>query len=320
MKKLSALLLVMLLLLLPVLPASASDVNKTEIPDKKIWTMGDDCSYVTDGKYTYYPIDFEWDIVFNWNDNFSINTTMTDVTGGTVSTDGKNILVRVEYDRDHSWYQKYFVEQSHLDEFNRLKDGEADTYSAVNDYKMTATITQTEYILALGGEQHHMTARRLESFQSFPFCAVDSSGNYRYEVGRIYRDRINNSDMFLLLYKEYDRSYFYRGGEFATDHDGEVTLYKIEDKALVGRLNTNFDTLPEDDLDWIVNTEEDNTFVGVFATVFFAIIPLGVALVALILLLKVKDKKYRLPFILILAGAVAVIIAYAVIFALISAN
>lgn len=318
MKKTSALILVILMLLLPILPASASDVNIVE--QIKVWSLGKDAEYITDGRYTYFPIDFERRITIFNLDSYELKTNEDEYKGSRVYTDRNNVIVRAEISTENSWYDRYYVEESHLDEFNKLKDGVSETYVASNDYSMLESITKTEYILARGGDEYHMSARKLEEFESFLLYAADSTGNYRYECGQILRSYSDNSEMFILTYDEYDRSYFYRGGEFATDHDGEVTIYKIKDAELIGRLNKNFDTLPEDELDWVVNNKADNTFVAVFATIFFAVTPLGVALVALILMLKIKDKKYRLPFILILLGSAAVIIAYAVIFSLIATN
>lgn len=313
MKKVVALFATVLIFSFAVLPVSASDTKKPKESDIS-YVLGENAEYITDGEMVFLPMEFDKEILFDDIETHKLAVKQTEYEGSIAFSDGKNILLRAKIRTDNGSYYKYYVAESALDMFSALHDGRTDNYCASNAYSDYVYMTADEYSSVFDGTYLTVIANMLDDYESFPLYATDKSGAYKYEIGLFFRNYSSIDEIYMLLYAEYDRSYFYRGGEFATDHSGEVNIYKLEDAVLIEKLNDCFNTLPADELEWVAKENDDIISLALLATVFFAVIPLDIIIISLIMLAKRKNRRYRMPIFAIMGGAAAVIIAYTAVF------
>ncbi|MBQ4105234.1 MAG: hypothetical protein IJC86_02465 [Clostridia bacterium] len=323
MKRFSAVLLTVLILCLSLCPmmltASAAGSD---------WVLAKNAEYITHDDKVFYPVNSDRTYVIDYEDEeddfvgYYTDLDFADAETKSLYMDsslyniiydpefGEPIALDVEIWRRDSYVgTTLYVEKSHLAEYEKLAQGDSSTYSTDNFYDTEMTISRSEFDSWCNGTPMTITAYELMAHDQYYIYASDNTGKVEYECAMVLRD-YKTDELYLLRYSEYDRSYFYSDGTFAIDNYEDVTVYILEDPELEKRLLDCYDTIPEDDLDWIV-TEDVSTGVAlVFCTVVFGVLPLILVGLAITLMVVVKDKKYRRAFIIMLVGSAIVILAY----------
>ena len=221
----------------------------------------------------------------------------------------------LEYeDAKGNYKDKYFVEKSHYDNVISLINGEsADNYVTDTGYYDSEYSLSAEQIdlWIKNGEKITDSTERFTDFDRQTLYSTDKGGAVRKESGLILRE---NDTYYLLYYKDYDRTFFYAGGNFAMDADLTVTVYKLTDSELSANLSEFYDTEPEDDLDWIISNGLPDEVFFVITLIIFVLIPLAAIIIAIIALIKKKgNNPYLLPLTVLIISAVTVIISYIII-------
>lgn len=310
-KILSGLLLTILLVttfLCPLLVSADSDD----------WVLGPDAAYITHGDKTYYPMEFSNGWYFNYNDVWeSYPLELEDerdkqkYEGAYVDVMPKMADKMVEVYFIHGNHDfLFYVEKSYRDEFLRIQQGESSVYSTSNYYdSVSVMLSKEEYQQWLQGEVVEMTALDVENYEYHDIYSCDSHDVFRQNSGLVLRDAATDA-LYLLDYRDYDRTYFYADGIFATDHDGAVKVYMLEDETLRKELIQCYDTLPEEDLDWLVPYEPSESTTIVVSIIFFGVLPGAIMVFSVVMLIVVKKRQYRIPFIILLCSAATVLIAF----------
>lgn len=323
-KILTGILLTIALLTALVCPALAAADNNDA------WVLAADAAYITHGDKTYWPMEFahtsfldrdEWEY---YDLSFADKETEKVYDGSYVEvvSDAENIAVQVTIYKNAEYHTPIlYVEDSHQEEFLQIKNGDPAGYVTYNDtFDVSLPVDKSQYdawcndsATQMSTYAVRMTARDVGDFGWYYIYGRDSRDVFRYECGLVLRDMATD-ELYLLRYDDYDRTYFYRDGEFAADHDDEVTVYKLRNEALRQQLIEFYDTQPEEELDWLVEEETSFAVTGVIAGLFFGFLPLAVVAFAVIMLIRVKERAYRIPFILLLASAAAVFASFVVLF------
>ncbi len=232
----------------------------------------------------------------------------------TIYNGAEDVAVEVElYDNfNYTGYADYlmYVEESHLQEYEAIAQGTANTYLIYNNYDLNPMkITQKEYTEWLNGTAVTMDAEKLDYYDWYYIYACDDLTLFEADCGMILYDYYLDN-MYLLNYSDYDSSYFYSDGEFNTDIDKEVTVYSLEDENLKNKIVTFISTPPEDDLDWLVTEEVSEKVALVFCSIVFGALPLAALGFSVVMLFILKDKKYLRPYAIIAIGSLLVILAF----------
>ena len=250
---------------------------------------------------------------------FESEMTEDKYDGSSVSVYEKLSALAVEVDMFVDGYYEesvWYITEERNSEFEQMKQGKGTNFSTKNYH------FNSFYGISLGtysnwkasSEVINFPASKISSstYDQYPLFVTDSFGLLNYECGIIFRqtDESGGSDYYLLEYADYDRTYFYADGTLADDHDGLLTAYKLEDEKFSAELTEFYDTMPSDELDWIVGNDRSDVVTLIFSTIFFGIIPLAVIVFALIVFIKSRQTGYRRAAIAMLSGASTVIIAF----------
>ena len=253
-------------------------------------------SFVNDTSHYLYDIEFESKSDENFYKDLSVE----------VYDNCDYIIDTVFYNYQNGYEEKeFFIEKTHYEEYAKIKKGESDSYSTESYYDIKFPLSKQDIENWLKSEKVTVPGRSLLYDETHPLYSVDKNGEFYYQIGLIIRV---GGDYSLLLYTEYDRSYFYSDGLFAFEST-PITIYKLEDKDLARVLTSNYDETPDDELDWLVSPDVSDTVVLIASIILFGILPFAVVVVSLIFAIKKKTKKpYRIC-LYVMAGAGVIIIA-----------
>ncbi|MBQ9742296.1 MAG: hypothetical protein IJV88_01295 [Ruminococcus sp.] len=285
------------------------------------WVMGERGKYITHGDQVYYPLESCPEYIYSYTDDvqeyerleFEDDETEDRYDGSGVYfyEDGNNPAIEVEVFVNFSFSRTViYIEESYLEKYKELANGEAEQYltnsyydyeqnfefdgEEIESWRESSTTTNEEVIIA--------------DCDVYYLYVKDPLGVYNFECGTILRD-LYTDDLYLIWYDDYDISYFYSESEFDLSTEKEVTLYKLEDEALYNSVIEYYDTMPEDELEWLVTDEVNTTFATVFCTIVFGIVPFGLLVFSTVMLIISKDKKYNRAFIIMIIGSVVVMTA-----------
>ena len=216
-----------------------------------------------------------------------------------------------------------YVEESHYADFLNVLNGETISAYGTESYYSSIYSFSLEQIESWieNSEKIVDRADSLADCETFYLYATDKGGALRKEAGIILRQYSTDGGAdkyYLVFYKDYDRSHFYADGRYAIDSDVETTFYLLSDAELSAKLSEFYDTMPEDELDWMITGALPQGIFFVITLLFFVLLPLAVIILSAIVLLKKRQNNpYRLSLISAIISAVAVIIGYLVILILI---
>ncbi len=326
-KILSVFIVVLALCLCLSAVASAGDWEHRESFEHPVITKGAE-SIIYEGK-TYLPIrnmnfasatgGYEYGEAVFADDETENKYNYFDVA----TVDEYDYLLRVNTGLRNGYdYSGYYIEQSHYDEVLAfVNDGGIDTaagFCTHNDYEMEYGLTAYEISQWLdSGLTSVTTADNLFAYDKLPLYKTDTEGAIHKQIGLILRHSVTDDtyNYYLIYYPEYDRSCFYADGSFATDSpDIDVMLYQLSDASLVSRLDEFYDTMPEDDLDWIVNEKEPSikSLIAI-SVVLFGLLPLGLIVLSLVFIVKKGKRPYRDCYVALSALSAVIIICFIIV-------
>ncbi len=216
--------------------------------------------------------------------------------------------------KDGKSVTKYFVDKSRYDGVSDAASGEGESgYITEGYYYSSEKTLSIERIFnwVNFSEKLYQAANTLSYDESYVLYATDLGGAVRREVGLILRD--SNNEYYLVYYPDYSRNYFYADGSFAIDSDELTTFYVLGNEEIAAELSEFYDTLPEDDLDWMINDEMPESVFFVITLIIFVLVPLAAIVFAVIMLLKQRMRDtYKLSLIALCVSSALIIICYAV--------
>lgn len=192
---------------------------------------------------------------------------------------------------DGNWEALCYIEESRFDKIEALSKGEgAANYQS---YGFDISVEDIEGWKS-EGETMQISGAALKMYEAYPLLAEDADGIFRFEVGQILRipsgDEGRPSMYYLLDYSDYDRSYFYADGSFAMDNNVMATVYLLTNEKFAAILDLEYDR------EIIVNDplfpEASDAVIGVVCVFLFGILPLTVAVICLVFMIK----KVRMPY------------------------
>lgn len=240
--------------------------------------------------------------------------------------EGCDFLLEIDYElRGSHAGTKYYAKQSHIEELTRFANGETPSgYKTTSNYGESLMLSSEDIYdhWINGGISEVMPSSQLDSYQEYSLYSTDASGCICIKIGEIFRMESlleeESDTYFLVYYPEYDRTYFYADGSFAREDDVDVVIYKLNDYDLKTRLSNMYDTLPEDDLNWLVDEEVSDAILGVVSLILFGIFPAAVIAVALIFILRKVHRPYRDCLIALAVCCAVIIICYITVFILLT--
>ncbi len=285
------------------------------------WIMGERAKYITHGDKVYYPLESCPEYIYSYTNDvqeyehleFEDDETEDRYDGSGVYfyEDGNNPAIEVEIFVNSSFSRiEIYIEESYLEEYEELANGEAEHYltNSYYDYEQQFEFDGDDIENWLGSSTTTNEEVIVADCDVYYLYTKDPLGVYNFECGAIIRDFYTN-ELYLIWYDDYDTSYFFSESEFDLSTEKEVTLYKLEDEALHNSVIEYYDTMPEDELDWLVTDEVNTTVATIFCTIVFGIIPFVLLVFSTVMLIISKDKKYSRAFIIMIVGSVVVMTA-----------
>lgn len=316
-KKIICLMLTVVLALLTVSPAYAT-VEAVEMPQDE-WVLSPDGQKITHGDKTYILIETYFESFMeddNW-DYYDLtfadprSAELYDMSYVSVNESLADVAIEAGIYKNGEYSDYYlFVEEAYYEEFLQLEDGEAKSYITFNDYNMVVSISPEEYEEWSSGDAEEMTINELDSYYSYMIHGCITKENFGFMCGYIYQNLFTD-ELYLLRLDENSNPY-------DSGRNVKFTVYELEDGELKDRLIENYNYLPEDELDWLVSDEPSKEAAGVFSVIVFGVIPLAVVIFAVVMLIIMKERKYRRPFIILLSGASAVLVSCIAILAILA--
>lgn len=213
-----------------------------------------------------------------------------------------------EYETNKSFYSsETYIKEAYLEDFNAfLKDEYKGSYKTESDYGnmelFSFTTEQIEEWLNPAGIEV-LDAGELDYDQYYYMDMFDETGCFYKTTGFVLRQiHYNGPDVYYYL--------SYENGAENKDSPGEkLVLYRLDDENLSMQLSEYYDTLPEDELDWLFN-ETSDTGALVLCTLFFGILPLGVIVFSVIMLAVYKNKYSKAGYIVMISASGLVIACF----------
>ncbi len=207
----------------------------------------------------------------------------------------------------------YFEESSYDDVVAFLKSEMGNHCMTENDYGMGMTLTNEEIEKwRQSGLYSTVAANVLENYERHELFKVDNGGGLRKQNGTIIRRRQESAaDIFYLIYyPEYDRTAFYADGYFAINSsEVQAKIYQLTDNQLISKLSEHYDSVPEEELDWVVGEEEKPIQSTVAMAIFlFAFLPLALAAFSAVMLVKKVKRPYNNCYKILLCSSLLVLI------------
>lgn len=316
-KRIICLMLTVVLALLTVSPAYAT-VEAVEMPQDE-WVLSPDGQTITHDDKTYILIETYFESFMeddNW-DYYDLtfadprSAKLYDMSYVSVNESLADVAIEAGIYKNGEYSDYYlFVEEAYYEEFLQLEDGEAKSYITFNDYNMVVSISPEEYEEWSSGDAEEMTINELDSYYSYMIHGCITEENFGFMCGYIYQNLFTD-ELYLLRLDENSNPY-------DSGRNVKFTVYELEDGELKDRLIENYNYLPEDELDWLVSDEPSKEAAGVFSVIVFGVIPLAVVIFAVVMLIIMKERKYRRPFIILLSGASAVLVSCIAILAILA--
>lgn len=300
--------------LLPV-AASAAESSCTVI--------GDFESIEYNGR-TYVPFEMGRGFLVDWYnteiDNVHVKSEIADLYSRirVYVYDDANYILQVYLSWGTASDTLYYIEDVRLEGCTALiQTGEgaaeylAESLYTYDDYFSFKPATVDSWI---SGDKKICAARDLAGLEYTNLYAVDRGGGIMAECGLIFRDEDGgNSRYYLLLYRDYEVDRFYADGSFALSSNMLATFYLLGDDELSAQLTEYWDTVPEDELDWMYDSELPNAFYLITNGLLFVLLPLAGIVAAVILLVKTRARApYNVAVPIFMAGCVAMIVGYIV--------
>ncbi len=313
-KRIACLILVMIMVSLLVCPAYA-----TEKADS--WTLVGDAEYITHGESKYYPMDFSYSSYvvgsLSWEQyelGFS-DQKMAQIYEGSYIyvTEGVEEVLEVELYKNGE-YVGYFiyVEESHYEEYEQIKNGNANHFVIEDENFEYVPITDSDLEVWSRGERKTIAGDDIDDYFYYYIYACNENETFMHEVGVILAD-IYDYDLYLLKYDECEPHCFNEYNSFIGDPLASYSIYDIEnDEELREMLSIEDYGITIDMSPEAVGT----TFAIVFISIIFGAIPLAIITFAIVKFIRCKDKKYRAPYIVLTIGASLMLMAYVVLLAL----
>ncbi len=291
------------------------------------WVLDPYAEYITqtDKKYVYmdlsdksYYFDYESHALYEQKLNFADDKTADRYRGSHILfyKDAEDVAVQMEAYKNNRYEEsRLYVEESHLEEYKNIAQGIADDYLIYSYYSTEVfRFSGVKYDDWSDSGTITVDANSLSDYDCYYIFATDDKELFEVECGMVLYDYYHDK-LYLLKYSDYDSSYFYSDGGFNEKVDKEVTLYLLEDDPLEKEIVNFVNTEPKDDLDWLVSdhNEVNDTVAIVFCSIVFGIIPLATFVFAIVMLIMVKDKKYRRPYTAIAFGSLLVLVSCAVV-------
>lgn len=217
----------------------------------------------------------------------------------------------------------FYVEQSRLAEVEAVGDRTgAARYVAEYSYTGNSCFISAENMLMWknGVQGTQIKGSQLELYDTYGLYTTGGDGLLRCEAGMIFLipplGEDSSGTYYLLDYSDYDRSYFYSDGGFALDGDTTATVYELDNAEIAEKLDALYiseDTV-DDELSWPLGGEVSDASLAVTCVFLFGIVPLTIAVVCLVFILKGTQSPYRTCLKLMLSGCLLVIVCFLVVF------
>ncbi|MBR3972201.1 MAG: hypothetical protein IKJ83_04910 [Ruminococcus sp.] len=315
MKKLLSLILVTLIICisLGVSATSAAGLYSN-------WILGEDAMYLTHGDDVYYPVYsssyLSYDGYANYGSRdwvklqFSDEKTEEKYKGSTicfvVATNNFCVSVYLNYnDVESADRSVVYVREDYLDEYSEMLRGEGFSYSVNNDISYEDyRFSEEVYDRWKNGEAVTIPANSIYKYAQYSLCVYDRTQRLSVVCSEVLWD-IENSEIYLLQYHEFDHNKVYSKND-------TLTVYKLEDSIIKEKLIEYFSVIPEDDLEWLNPGPVDIDKLYTLSTVLFCVLPLALLSLSTVMFFIKNAKKYRRSFSIIAVGSALVLIAFIV--------
>lgn len=330
MKKFAAILAVIILCLSLSLTAFAGDWAFRESQDKVV-VLGDGDAAIYKGE-TYTKIDFESgdkDVFINFSyggferEDIAVEDRELDKTReyfeAYIICD---YILQTSYNQSHGMYEDYFedcyVKDSHLSSVNEFIEGESIGGCEIeHNWGLDGYPITSDELSSWANEENKITLDGGDDFFYYdidwaPLNETDRGGFFQRSMGMVVRKHDIVTDKYsyyALFYSEYERNCFYANGEFAFGVPGvETYLYPIfvGDEKKADDLTVFWDSMPEDDLDWIIG-DISESHIAISLGILFVLLPLAGIVFAVIQLFFRKVEHTKVGYIVLLvAGAISI--------------
>ncbi|MBR5272110.1 MAG: hypothetical protein IKU25_01760 [Clostridia bacterium] len=146
------------------------------------------------------------------------------------------------------WTNVLYVEESYLETYSQVKDGNTNSYVAENGPGVQLKFGADVYNSFKNGaalSSYRMDDDFIKNCSKMDMYAVDDATTFAYVSGEFLYDNVSEK-FYVLPYSEYDSSYFNSDGTFKFQSSKEYKLYEIVDDTFKAELNELLDAVPED--------------------------------------------------------------------------
>ena len=290
--------------------------------DNDAWVLHKDAEYITHDGVKYLPIyDLKISVAnYRGYEFVTIGYTEIDLEFDSIATESiyHGAYVNVYGSNSDSVVEAYipsygyvlYVSEDYMLDFSSLRHGYLKDFKIKNQYGISGTLSQEHYFDALYNSVRTSSVSD-KDYDWIDFYCVDYNNDISCIVGAVLRSKTTGK-IYLLRYSDYNTSYFFADGQLDrnnTDRTKMYTLYEVEDTKVIEYINSIFDALPEDGLDWLAGIEPGKLQKIISAIVFLGVLPLAILVLCLIALIKSKRKFYRVPLITLIASSAVLIIS-----------
>ena len=222
---------------------------------------------------------------------------------------------------DH--HEEYFIKNSYIEWVESFLDGEKVHYEIEHTFGLDGYRLSPEKTADWKNEETKITLDGGDEFFYYDIDwtqlnETDEGGFFYRPIGMVIRKHDIVTDKYsyyALFYSDYERNCFYADGSFAIGVPGvETYLYPIfvGDEVTVNNVTQFWDSLPEDELDWIMG-ETSDLYIAVTCGILFVLLPLAGMVFAVIQLFVKKVKYSKVGYIVLLAAGVVSIACYLIV-------
>ncbi len=303
MKKYITILMAAVLLALCLTPAVAADDLVADVI-----TFSEDYQTLTRGNETFSRVDYsklQWEYLEECPADIDLSKTQQDTVRGinVTENEAENILCLTINFNDGAELTVYFLKDSYRADYDRLANGEVDTYTI--DFAWPDGNLVETHPAALFGQPTVLTSTHLGRCNDFYVEAANADGSLRMTKG------------FLLVIDNAANPYYYvdceqsnvSADDFYPWQYDDLQVWEITDPALLEKLNAA-NAAYEDDMT-IFSTNVSEVMAVAIVGLMFGLLPLAMAVLFLILFLRAKKPAYKKICLTIFVTAAGVLLAAA---------
>ena len=258
-----------------------------------------DLEVYADDKVFTADFGVEEDSYINYQERLNLELTdaqKAELTKAYVSTLGESkLFAEVELDfKDGTTIWHSYVRDDIKDDFNKIKNGDTDKY--VINFE---TYSDNGDILKTVSKKNLLTGdmENVSYFECDEFSVIITSEKYDYSVniGCIYveTDYINDDNDSYYYFDFSDSGITSVYDLYETNNITKIKAHKITDEETIAIIEEGLDEYYNSDFGYLYNDDFTEPVAKIFFIVVFAIFPLAIAAITLILAIKSKKSLYK---------------------------